>query len=213
MGHSETHRILQNEHFFRGITKIVSSEISMAMLLTYHPLCWREGERSLAVLVWCLPRWSKCSWRLSLHYSKKYQEHCQIMITFYFWLAFIFHTFVSSSNKLSVKKLITEQKRKSFFVVVTDIKRKQNLPHIKGNSDVIGCKVMYEEGLPNTWVNAQIFSPYMRRLLVIYEFAPDPPEFPNIWGHFFISALISFLGVSQILGTVRILKLHHHERG
>jgi hypothetical protein len=27
---------------------------------------------------------------------------------------------------------------------------------------------------------AQIFSPYMRRSLVIYDFAPDPSEFPNI---------------------------------
>jgi hypothetical protein len=27
-------------------------------------------------------------------------------------------------------------------------KRKQNFPHIKGNSDGIGCKVMYEEELP-----------------------------------------------------------------
>ena len=31
----------------------------------------------------------------------------------------------------------------------TLIKRKQNFPHIKGNSDGIGCKVIYEEGLPN----------------------------------------------------------------
>ncbi len=27
---------------------------------------------------------------------------------------------------------------------------------------------------------AQIFSPYMRRSLVIYDFAPDHSEFPNI---------------------------------
>ncbi len=31
----------------------------------------------------------------------------------------------------------------------TLIKRKQNFPHIYGNSDGIGCKVIYEEGLPN----------------------------------------------------------------
>jgi hypothetical protein len=29
------------------------------------------------------------------------------------------------------------------------IQRKQNFPHIKGNSDGIGCKVIYEEELPN----------------------------------------------------------------
>ncbi len=27
-------------------------------------------------------------------------------------------------------------------------------------------------------------APYMRRSLVIYDFAPDPSEFPNIWGKF-----------------------------
>jgi hypothetical protein len=31
----------------------------------------------------------------------------------------------------------------------TDKKRKQNYPHILGNSDGIGCNVIYEEGLPN----------------------------------------------------------------
>ncbi len=49
----------------------------------------------------------------------------------------------------------------------------------------IGCKVIYEEGLPNNIRgNALIFSPYMRRLLVISDFAPAPSEFPNIWGKF-----------------------------
>ncbi len=28
--------------------------------------------------------------------------------------------------------------------------------------------------------NAKIFSTFMRRSLVIYDFAPDPSEFPNI---------------------------------
>ncbi len=31
----------------------------------------------------------------------------------------------------------------------TDKKRTQNFPNIEGNSDGIGCKVIYEEGLPN----------------------------------------------------------------
>ncbi len=51
---------------------------------------------------------------------------------------------------------------------------------VEGNSDGIGCKVIYEEGLPNIRGNAQIFSPYMRSSLVTYDFAPDPSEFPNI---------------------------------
>jgi hypothetical protein len=36
-----------------------------------------------------------------------------------------------------------------FSAVHTDKKRKRNFPHIEGNSDWIGCKGIYEEGLPN----------------------------------------------------------------
>ncbi len=48
--------------------------------------------------------------------------------------------------------------------------------------------------LTNKWGNAQIFSPYMRRSLVIYDFALDPSEFPHIWDEahlifFFISVI------------------------
>ncbi len=75
-------------------------------------------------------------------------------------------------------------------------KRKQNFPHIRIGKfrweDGIGCKVIYEEGLPNIWGNAHILSPYMRRSLVIY---PDPSEFPNIWGTFYSP----FLSVSSPL--------------
>jgi hypothetical protein len=52
--------------------------------------------------------------------------------------------------------------------------KKENFPHISENSDWIRCKVKYEEGLPNIFGNAANFSPYMRRPLVIYDFAPDP---------------------------------------
>ncbi len=34
------------------------------------------------------------------------------------------------------------------------------------------------------WGNAQIFSPNIRRSLVIYDFAPDPSEFPKLWRKF-----------------------------
>jgi hypothetical protein len=37
-------------------------------------------------------------------------------------------------------------------------KENNNFPHIEGNSDRSGFKVIYEEGLPNIWRNAQIFS-------------------------------------------------------
>ncbi len=43
------------------------------------------------------------------------------------------------------------------------------------------------EGLPDIWGNEQMFSPYTRRSLVIiliYDFAPDPSEFPKIWWKF-----------------------------
>jgi hypothetical protein len=66
------------------------------------------------------------------------------------------------------------------LVQYTDKKETQNFPHILGNSDGIGCKGIYEKGLPNIRGNSQIFSPYMRRPLAIYGFAPDPSEFPNI---------------------------------
>jgi hypothetical protein len=33
----------------------------------------------------------------------------------------------------------------------TLIIKKRNFPHRKGNSDGIGCKVIYEEGLPNKY--------------------------------------------------------------
>jgi hypothetical protein len=58
-------------------------------------------------------------------------------------------------------------------------KRKRNFSsytYVQGNSDRIGCKVTYEEGLPNIWGNAQIFphGPFMRRPLDIYDFATAP---------------------------------------
>jgi hypothetical protein len=46
--------------------------------------------------------------------------------------------------------------------------KKEN--HIWGNSEWSSCKVIYEEGLPKC---ANI-SPYMRRPLVIYDFATAP---------------------------------------
>ncbi len=49
-----------------------------------------------------------------------------------------------------------------------------------------GAKSYLRKGflMANIWGNAQIFSPYMRRLLVVYDFAPDPFKFPSIWGKF-----------------------------
>ncbi len=43
---------------------------------------------------------------------------------------------------------------------------------------------------------SQIFLPYMRTSLVIYDFAPDPSEFPNIGGKFsllFISVMLFYV--------------------
>jgi hypothetical protein len=42
-------------------------------------------------------------------------------------------------------------------------------------------QVIYEEGLPNIYMRkCANFSPNMRRPLIIYDFAPDPSEFPYI---------------------------------
>ena len=40
----------------------------------------------------------------------------------------------------------------------TLIKKRTKFSHIWGDSDGIGCKVIYEEGPPNIWGNAQIFN-------------------------------------------------------
>ncbi len=74
------------------------------------------------------------------------------------------------------------------------------------NSDGIMCKVIYEKGLPNIWGNAQIFSPYMRRSLVIYDFAPVSSKFPNIWGNFYFL----FLSVNAESCTVRRKQWHFY---
>jgi hypothetical protein len=43
-----------------------------------------------------------------------------------------------------------------------------------------GAKSYMRKGFLIHEENAQIFSPSMRRSLVIIDFAPDPTEFPNI---------------------------------
>jgi hypothetical protein len=54
---------------------------------------------------------------------------------------------------------------------------------------VSGAKVIYEEGLPNTVYEEMRkyfnISPYMRRPGVIYDFAPDPSKFLNIYFLFY----------------------------
>jgi hypothetical protein len=56
----------------------------------------------------------------------------------------------------------------------TALIKKENFPHIQGNSEWGSCKVIYEEGLPTT-VHEEMrkyFPIYcMRRPLVIYDFA------------------------------------------
>jgi hypothetical protein len=61
--------------------------------------------------------------------------------------------------------LYTDKKENKIFLIYKEIQMGS------------GAK-SYEEGLPNIRGNAQIFSPYMRRSLVIYDLAPDPSEFP-----------------------------------
>ncbi len=61
---------------------------------------------------------------------------------------------------------------------------KKNLFIYKENQMGSGAKSYMRKGFL-VWGNAQIFSPYLRRSLVIYDFAPDPSEFPYIWGKFY----------------------------
>ncbi len=69
-------------------------------------------------------------------------------------------------------------------------KNKIKLSSFIRNSDGSGCKIIYEEGLPNRWGNANIES-YMRRPLVIYDFATAP-----LWISFYMrKILFSFLSV------------------
>jgi hypothetical protein len=59
-------------------------------------------------------------------------------------------------------------------------KKENKIFFIYKKSDGIECKVIYEREGFLIMRNAQIFSPYIRRSLVIYEFVPEPSEFPNI---------------------------------
>jgi hypothetical protein len=91
-------------------------------------------------------------------------------------------------------------RRSSYFApfAPTLIKRKENFPHIEGNSDGIGCKVIYEEWLPNIMYEEILkYYPYMRRPLVIYDFATDP-----VWTSWYMGKILfSFLSSTRrILG-------------
>jgi hypothetical protein len=60
------------------------------------------------------------------------------------------------------------------YKAYTDKKRKSNFPHIQGNSGWSSFKAIYEEGLPKYMrKRANIYS-YMRRTLVIYDYATAP---------------------------------------
>jgi hypothetical protein len=66
----------------------------------------------------------------------------------------------------------------------TLIKKKKKSSYIR--------KFRWDRVQSHIWGRASLFmrkcadiSPYMRRPLVIYDFAPDPSEFPYIWGKFY----------------------------
>ncbi len=54
----------------------------------------------------------------------------------------------------------------------------------KGNSDGSGCKVIYEEGLPNIWGKAQIFSHIWGGRWSYMNLQALPSGFPYIWVNF-----------------------------
>jgi hypothetical protein len=72
---------------------------------------------------------------------------------------------------------------------------------LQGNSEWSSCKVIYEEGLPNIWGNAQIFPHIWGRLSVIYETLKLlHSEFPYMWGKFyFIFYQCSFADWSSVV--------------
>ncbi len=54
-----------------------------------------------------------------------------------------------------------------------------------------GAKSYMRKGFPIYEEMRKFFTIHMRRPLVIYDFAPDPSEFPYIWGKFHFSLLPS----------------------
>ncbi len=79
------------------------------------------------------------------------------------------------------------------FIYGTLIKKKEKFSSYIRNSEGIGCEVIYKEGLPNIWRNAQIFNHIwgLRRPLVMYDFATDP-----IWTSLYMKKIwFSFLSV------------------
>ncbi len=67
----------------------------------------------------------------------------------------------------------------------TDQKENKIFLLYKGNSDGIGCKVIYEEELPNVWGNAQIFHYTYEEAVSHIWLCTRSLEFPNIWGKFY----------------------------
>jgi hypothetical protein len=66
--------------------------------------------------------------------------------------------------------LYTDKKENKIFLIYTEIQMGS------------GAKAYTVWGRTSLYMRkCKIFSPYMRRSLVIYNFAPDPSEFPNIW--------------------------------
>ncbi len=75
------------------------------------------------------------------------------------------------NTRWRLKKMKKEPTATTLQYLYPALIKKWNFPQILGNSDGSGCKVIYEEGLPNIWGN---ISPYMRRPLVIYGFKTSP---------------------------------------
>jgi hypothetical protein len=73
-------------------------------------------------------------------------------------------------------------------------------------SDGSGCKVIYEEGLPNIRGNAQIFNHKREGHLSYKTLQPIPSEFPYIRGkfYFFFIRVPVFNSVAHILKPLLI---------
>ncbi len=78
---------------------------------------------------------------------------------FYFLLIYVTSPSVCLSCLLPKNQFYPLEELPSIFFTSKDTdKKKSSFPHTQGNSEWGSCKVIYEEGVPNIWGNAQIFN-------------------------------------------------------
>jgi hypothetical protein len=105
--------------------------------------------------------------------DKKKKEWDCALLMIYFYLSPGW--FSSNKCKTCLHRCVvlhTDKKENKIFLIYKEIQMGS------GESYIWGRASQYRRICKN-------ISPYMRRSLVIYDFAPEPSEFPNIWGKFY----------------------------